>query len=282
MYPKSLLVCLVLVAPSSHAVTYVYESFNMTTGNLDGQSSTDSSGLSSAWSVTSGSDSNNQVVSGSLSFGGLTTSGNSLATSASNGSEDGEVLIDSTIANAGRLNNGQSLWFSLLIDGGVGSNAHSGFAFGTDGVIGAFNGVSMENSGNGLGVYYQGSTFRATSWVNGARTGNGSTFSDGGVMLLVGEISWSGSGETLTLYTPSTIDLSNGITGAVVSTITTASDLGQGNFDTISYTTRGSNGGDLIDEIRFGSDLASVIPVPEPSLALLGGLGLLALLRRRR
>jgi len=36
------------------------------------------------------------------------------------------------------------------------------------------------------------------------------------------------------------------------------------------------------DEIRFGATFADVSPVPEPSAALLGALGVLALLRRRR
>lgn len=267
---------------TASAVTYVYEPFNMTVGNLDGQSSPDSSGLSTAWNITSGSNANNQVTSGSLSFGDLVTSGNSLTTTASNGSEDGEVIIDSTISIAGRLGDGSSLWFSLLIDGGVGSNAHSGFAFGTDGIAGAFNGVSMNGTGSGLGVYYQGSTFRATSWVNGTRTGNGATFSDGGGMLLVGHINWGADNDTMTLYTPSVAQLALGQTGSAVSTITTATNLNQSTFDTISYTTRGSSGGDVFDEIRFGSDFASVAIIPEPSATLLGGLGALMLLRRRR
>lgn len=281
----SSLLATAMVAGAS-AQTFVYESFNMDTGNLAGQSSTNSTGLSTAWSID-GADANNQLVSGSLSFGDLSTSGNSLSTTASNGSEDGQVTIDATISNAGKLADGQSLWFSLLIDGGVTSNSHSGFAFGTDGVAGAFNGVSMNNSGNGLGVYYQGSTFRATSWVNGARTGNGATFADGGVMLLVGEITWSAAAETLNLYQPSMTDLSNGVTGAVVSTLTTASNLDQSAFDTISYTSRGSAGGDLFDEIRFGASYADVSPlaaVPEPgSFALLAGsLALTSIMLRRR
>lgn len=59
-------------------------------------------------------------------------------------------------------------------------------------------------------------------------------------------------------------------------------NLDQSAFDTISYTTRGSGGGDLIDEIRFGSDFDAVAVIPEPAAAMLGGLGFLLLLRRRR
>lgn len=41
-------------------------------------------------------------------------------------------------------------------------------------------------------------------------------------------------------------------------------------------------GGNSFDEIRFGTTLADVGVIPEPGSALLGGLGLMALLRRRR
>jgi hypothetical protein len=43
-----------------------------------------------------------------------------------------------------------------------------------------------------------------------------------------------------------------------------------------------ANGSLVFDEVRFGTTFLSVVPIPEPSSALLGGLGVLALLRRRR
>ncbi|MCH7228950.1 PEP-CTERM sorting domain-containing protein [Haloferula sp. A504] len=46
------------------------------------------------------------------------------------------------------------------------------------------------------------------------------------------------------------------------------------------FNTDAPDGGELIDAIRVGTTFADV--VPEPSTTLLGGLGLLALLRRRR
>lgn len=45
----------------------------------------------------------------------------------------------------------------------------------------------------------------------------------------------------------------------------------------------GSAHGALYDEIRIGESLDDVVvPIPEPTTALLGGLGTLLLLRRRR
>lgn len=55
------------------------------------------------------------------------------------------------------------------------------------------------------------------------------------------------------------------------------------NLVTINNFRIGSGaGGNSFDEIRFGTTLADVGVVPEPSSALLGGLGAMALLRRRR
>lgn len=50
----------------------------------------------------------------------------------------------------------------------------------------------------------------------------------------------------------------------------------------VGTATSGANNA-FVDEIRFGTALADVFnPIPEPSAALLGGLGFLMLLRRRR
>lgn len=38
----------------------------------------------------------------------------------------------------------------------------------------------------------------------------------------------------------------------------------------------------LVDEFRLGTEFADVLPIPEPSAALFGSLGVIALLRRRR
>lgn len=50
----------------------------------------------------------------------------------------------------------------------------------------------------------------------------------------------------------------------------------------VSWRTGSSKRITVIDELRIGSSLESVMAIPEPSAALLGGLGVLLLLRRRR
>lgn len=269
---------------SAQAAPLLYESFNMATGDLDGKSSPDSFGLSSSWSATIGNTADHQVTSSpALNYGDLAYSGNYLDTTATNGSTDGSVTTDSSIADAGKLADGQSLWFSVLIDGSVGSNAHSGFAFGTDGVAGQFNGVIVKNSGDAMGVYFAGGSFKASTWEGGeVNKGEGASFGGSGLTLIVGELVWSSAGETINIYTPSLTDLGN--KGSIVSTASTSGDVAQGSFDTISYSTRGSSGNNLFDEIRFGESYEDVTPpaVPEPASVGMGLMGLALMASRRR
>ncbi len=53
-------------------------------------------------------------------------------------------------------------------------------------------------------------------------------------------------------------------------------------FDGISFGQFTSNSDVYHDEVRIGTTYASVTPVPEPSVALLGALGTIALLRRKK
>lgn len=53
-------------------------------------------------------------------------------------------------------------------------------------------------------------------------------------------------------------------------------------FDELQFKLDGSGTWPSVDEIRLGNTWADVTGVPEPRFALLGGLGLLGLLRRRR
>jgi hypothetical protein len=80
--------------------------------------------------------------------------------------------------------------------------------------------------------------------------------------------------DTLTLYTPGT-DL---VLGSAISTY--EGIVSQDSFDTLFFSADQSVG--VLDEIRVGSSYADISPIPEPSAALLGGLGALLLLRRRR
>lgn len=140
-------------------------------------------------------------------------------------------------------------------------------------------------AGEGVGLYLKGGVARAatfstsnltTTTQDNASTATPYNVTTGGHGLIVGRIVWGETAlddDTITLYQPDTsLNL-----GPVVSTQTTVVD--QSTFDTLTF-----RWGDpvLLDEIRFGVSAADVMPIPEPSAALLGGLGLLALLRRRR
>jgi len=92
--------------------------------------------------------------------------------------------------------------------------------------------------------------------------------------LIVGEIDWTSTGETITLYAP---DESLSIGSPVVS-LTTPLNLDNANFDTLSFLFKN---GPEIDEIRFGATAGDVMPagvvIPEPATLAIWALGLLAL-----
>lgn len=274
--------CAAASALSAHAVTFIYEPFDYTDGaSLNGNSG--ATGLG-AWSA--GSDATNVINNpDTYNSGSLNVSGGE---SHQLNNNDGSVAVTADMSS--NLADGTSLWFSIVLAGDLGgSNYHGGFALGTDGVAGSFNGVNISNSGDALGVYIKGSA-DATSWVAGAREGQGS----GGdalslsstPQLLVGRFDWGASSDTITLWTIS--DLSSlpdeSTLTAGSSSTHTSSNVDQTLFDTVSYAYRDTTTeGQINDEIRFGSTYNDVVvAIPETSSALLGGLGALLLLRRRR
>ena len=87
----------------------------------------------------------------------------------------------------------------------------------------------------------------------------------------------------ITIWTPDEISLPVDVPGLGAGWSKTMTGVNQTLFDTISMQQRNSGSAQIYDEIRFGASFADVVvAVPEPRAALLGGLGLLALLRRRR
>ncbi len=95
--------------------------------------------------------------------------------------------------------------------------------------------------------------------------------------MFYGMIEWApnGTNDTVTLFKS---DTNNNITSfSQISTVSV--DVDESQFTTLHIAGQQISS---IDEIRFGTTLASVGVIPEPSTALLGGLGFLALLRRRR
>ena len=296
MYPKNryhfILPVLLLSAGMSHAALIIYEPFNDTNSTV--QSNTPGTGLTGTYTST-GSTSPGFAVSGtSLSYGSQPTSGGAasfVGTTASAGSGNAANAVglvtsgSGSLAGNGLLTDGATLWFSVMQR--TTNNAPDdrfAFSLGSDPLtsntsygVAAAQGVGFQMSSAGL-LSARFSTASGTH-VNGATINR---FSLATTILIVGKITW-GATDTVELYLPDT----SGVLGSVVSTTSSAVD--QTAFDNLSFFTRienratadGTNTNVGLDEIRFGSTLGDVL-IPEPSCALLGGLGLLALLRRRR
>lgn len=271
---------LVVSAVSANAAATIYEGFNYTDGEaLGGQSG--GTGLN-AWTET---DAGATVVNPptNLNTGELQVSGGEITSSPNN---EANVTIDADIS--ANLADNTSLWFSIVLGGDLGgSNFHGGFALGNSILTDSFNGIN--SSGDAVGVYIRGN-FDATSWNAGSRDGQSNSgglalAASGAANLLVGRFDWGAASDTLTLW--NVTDLSNipdeaTLTAGASNSHTTAVNLDQTTFDTISYSLRDNGTPQFMDEIRFGASYADVAPIPEPAAAFLGGIGALLLLRRRR
>ena len=274
-------VALIACMPAQGAAV-IYEPFSQPTGALNGQAG--GTGLN-AWVAEGG-----VTVSGeTLTYGELQHTGGQSNVS-STGNTDARVTTTSALKDAtadpnGLLADGETLWFSVMFLKGANnsnSNEHSGFGFGTSFVQGNFDGLRM-TGGDGVGFYTQGGSLGPATWDNGVRNLNETIgIGAGESALIIGKIEWgatAGDDETITIYKVDPTDVDNLGTGST----TTENPLDQTAFDVISFSNRNSNGTHIYDEIRFGAELADVIPVPEPgSLALLGLGGLLMTSRRRR
>lgn len=286
--PLLALAGLALSCASANAAAVIYEPFSQDTSStiiLNGKAG--GTGLSGNWTSTTGGSAVNVVNPPTLDYGGLDNSGGQ-ANLTSSGSTSAYITTTSALSTAGLLDDGATLWFSYVFQktANGGSNEQSGFAFGTDRVTPAFNGLNMQNSGSGFGVFTNGSAVVASSWAGGARTGGAggnNTLTLSEPTLVIGRIVWGATvtdNEVLTIWTRALDDIDTApSTGG---SVRTSGPLDQSAFDTISFGQRNSGGIQTYDEIRFGASFASVSPIPEPTTALLGGLGLLALLRRRR
>ena len=273
-----LTIAVLLTAVQVQGAVVIYEGFDYNSpgdvqGNGPGAPSGSSLGLSGTW----GGDNRLDVIGGSLGYGSLQTSGNSAQyTGTGGGGGNLGININGDLAAAGLLNNSTTLWFSVVMNFVDVGNDEFAFTIGT-----AEPFTNNLQGGNGVGVYVSsGGAAQAALYNAGTlQSATGSTNFQGTTQLIVGRIDWGIDGSTadnLTLYAPGS-DLD--ITGHDFSTASV--DLVQSGLSRIGIWARNGDS-DSIDEIRFGSTLADVTPVPEPSAALLGAVGALLLLRRRR
>jgi hypothetical protein len=277
------LVATVLGSTSLHAAAVVYESFSQ---DISGGANLTSKAGGSGINTWTGTGSSTTIVTEDLTYGDLSHTGRQLDMTGNN--IDAYVTTTSALGDAGLLDNGATLWFSFMYSktSNNGGNEKGGFAFGSERIDGAFNGTNMINGGNAIGVGITGGSIFAAGWVGDGNFsgGTGSTEATpiNTSLFVVGRITWGATGtdtESIDLFLPDTSDLSDLPTE--FSSLSMAA-VDQTLFDTISMTTHQSQGTISYDEIRFGATYADVSPIPEPRVALIGSLALLALIRRRR
>ena len=244
-------------------------------------------GLTGNWTLRTGT---NHQEDANLTYGTLPTSGGSVTTTG--GWNTSSVSIDTnTPGYSTLLANGGEMWFSMLYNPGTADDQRFGFSIGND-VLGGGNGIN-NSQGIGFGWTPQ-ELFYSKLWhdtdlgwtnnlqnapgPNGNVTANQSTNALNTVYFIVGHVQWgatSTDNDTVTLYLP---DTNLALGNPMATDFNVIAD--QSGFDTIS--TQILRAGAFYDEIRIGATAAAVGVIPEPSAALLGGLSVLALLRRRR
>ena len=282
--PLAALAGLALAAGSAHGALVVYEPFDYSTGALAGKGP--ATGLTGTWS-SSGSN-QQSVVSPGLVFEGLSTTGNLVRRTAAPGGAESSVAL-STMSITSLTADNSTIYFSMLLRNDRFSVSNENFAF-TIG-NGPLNVVADKNlpnitGGDGFGVSMNGNNPNDnTIDIFGYQVvGGTASLSEGKIdndtsvntFFITGRIEWgeSGVGHTMSLFNITDV---NAALPTAFATMT--ADFDQTTFDTLAMS---SNQVATIDEIRFGTTLESVGVIPEPSTALLGSLGMLFLLRRRR
>lgn len=216
---------------------------------------------------------------GTFTGGGYVTTGNILQ----EGAQDSQIVISQTLSSTvtSTFTAGTVTWLSFLHYNTA--NETWGLAIGDDKLTTA--GLAASGQAVGLGGVYNTGQF-ASAWDADAaitKTVSANVAQTGRPRLTIAKIEWSDTGDdTISVMTwiegtiPGSVSETDFNNAGLLKTL--SANLSQDSFTTLSF----SGVDTAIDEIRIASDFANVIGVPEPSAALLGGLGLLALLRRRR
>ena len=243
-----LLSAAVLLPLSSRAAVLAYDGFN---GSPSGFSTNFSSGNATG-----------------LTFGSLSTTGNGANQS---------LNLASGANTVAQLTASGTIWMSWLYNP-ANANEFGGLRIsnGSDPINAAQLWFSPRDTGSGL-LYI---SSRGTSGGN-QQFSTGQTLSFGTTYFMVAKLDTVG--KTLDFWLNPTPGA--GSPGGATLSLTTA-QLPTASIAINSIGLLGGNtGGATFDEIRVGATWADVAPIPEPStffLALLGGLGALGLIRRRK
>jgi hypothetical protein len=222
-----------------------------------------------------------------LTFTGLSTSGSVTLTrkSAPGGAEIHRQVDAGVLPSLIADNSTADLYFSVLVRTKYYSvgNENLALTFGTSDVFDP-NTKPVTTAGEAIGFALKGigSTidFQALAVDDGATSVSavgGLATSTPTIFMIVGEIDWGATTDTISLY--SVTDVNAPLPTAFA---TLSADLDQSQFDTIHVAGQQVSS---LDEIRFGTSLQDVGVVPEPTtlcLASFGLLGLIGLDRRRK
>jgi hypothetical protein len=270
------------LAGTAQAATLVYESFDYSTGNINGVAAS-GTGLTGNWSVTGDDDS--AVSSPGMTFTNLSEAGNTFQRNDRPGNSTASISLDAT-AQSGLTADNSTVYFSVLMDTQGSYNDYGDIRL----IFGDAAYTRGSGSENGFGVGFVNDGFGSgqidvggIEVVSGAVNAPSSSITDVGQnakFMFAGRIDWaaSGSNDTMTLYNVTDPTAGPGTTFA-----TMAQDFDQTGFDTLSISSQQLG---TLDEIRFGESWTDVgvSPVPEPSsFALLAGcFGLTWIMLRRR
>ena len=284
MKKHSIALTTALLCVSSTYAAIVEESFDYSTGNITSGTLSGGTGFSGAW-ITDDSGSGVPAIDSGLSMTGVTSIGNSVDRSSTGGWSTLSRGISGSSQTALQANT--SMWFSTIINFKDNNNTRAGFMFGTDALdTDAFPNMS-DSSGSGFGFRFGTSDGSRTNYEKiyamgasgGTTTLSTSSYDTGstaGNYFIVGQIDSSTATDVLNLYVFAEGDAIT-IAGAPDATLSLALDTTT--FDTVSWNDNQNHG---IDEIRLGTDFASVIPEPSSYALIAGMFGLTSVMIRRR
>lgn len=288
-----MLAVLSATAPLSQGALLVYEGFTgYGTGELNGKAaSPDSIGLSGSWDGSSYTN-RHQLTASGLTFSGLATSGGALSTLA-------DVRLSGIAMNHAGVATGGTLYSSYLVNLSVATTAGSG-------LVTRINSTSATQSSGYFNSFADGrvGTHAATGYDStfdpSNHSLNSSVIPTGQTFIIISSFTnlGSSSGGTASLHVLSqaqflnlrNIGLSNLATLAVGqgateawATASASSTTFNGSFDSTDFLHILSlSSSSTIDEIRYGTTLEAVLPVPEPSALVLTGLAFAGLTVRRK
>lgn len=263
---------MVLAVTTAEAAPVFYEPFSYTAGSLNGQNG--GTGFSGAW--TSSGTTTTVVASPGLTHGLLATTGNRVAGL-------GSMSMRRPFSSTGLTGNGSTLYFSILFSAtdttaGTATAIPSFFSDST-GPYGQFSGFSVSYDIRSSTELYMdariGGSVRATTLIAGANYYGGVTD------MVLGRITFSDTPNQDRLEVWRNPALA-GDPGTPLFNVTGEwTDPGSNNsFYMNKYNDPDRN----IDEIRLGTTLGDVTPVPEPVTCTLavGIVGLVAGVRQMR